>query len=285
MATRDGFCRLGAAAPCYKALLSYGEEAVISPTALLDLGGCSLRCLGCTEWDHVVEPWRAPAVALDARWLAPRLTEWIGRGARTISIVGGEPSMHLLAVAETLAALPPPLQLPLVWNTNGLLSDQARALLLDWVDCWVIDLKVADDESARRMLGSGPVAYVAEVERTIDAVAALPDTGAALPDAGATSADDALPRLLIRHLLVPGEIERTTLPLLERYAARWPNALWNVMTGWLPHGPALRHEAGPSALRRILSPVERDAACAAAAHHLGERLLIDGRRAQAAAVS
>ncbi|MEY3011556.1 MAG: hypothetical protein RIT45_291 [Pseudomonadota bacterium] len=265
LAGADGFCRLGADAPCYKALLSHGEEAVLTPTVLLDLGGCSLRCLGCTEWDHVVEPAGHGAVPLRPGWLGKRLERWVTAGARSISVVGGEPTMHLLGVLETFAALPAALQLPVVWNTNGLLAPDAFALLADWVDCWVVDHKTPSNEAARRLLGSGNLDYVGEVEATLDAIAALPPTTGTLP------------RLVVRHLLVPGEIERATLPLLQRAADRWPEARWNLMTQWLPHGPALRQGAGTDALRRTLDADEKARAIEAGRRLLGDRLWIDGR--------
>lgn len=261
-----GFCRLGAAVPCYKALLSHGEEAPLVPTVLLDLGGCSLRCLGCTEWDHVVQPWRPPAVPLQPGWLGERMAVWRTRGARSLSLVGGEPTMHLLGVLETLAALPVELQLPLVWNSNGLVAPAAFALLRDWVACWVIDHKVPDSDTARRLLGAGSLDYVAEVEATLDAIAAL----------APVDAQSGLPRLIVRHLLVPGELERSTLPLLRRIASRWPSATLNLMTTWLPHGPALAAEAGPAALRRTNTEAERADAIAAATALFGPRLLVDG---------
>ena len=261
-----GFCRLGAAVPCYKALLSHGEEQPLLPTVLLDLGGCSLRCLGCTEWDHVVQPWRPPAVPLQPGWLGERLAAWRSRGARSLSLVGGEPSMHLLGLFETLGAMPAALQLPLVWNSNGLLAPQAFALLHDWVACWVIDHKVADSAGAKRLLGAGSLDYVAEVETTLDAIASLPPF----------DARSGLPRLIVRHLLVPGELAPTTLPLLQRIATRWPTATVNLMTTWLPHGPALAAQAGPAALRRTNSEAERGAAIEAAAALLEGRLLVDG---------
>ncbi len=270
---RVGFCRLDLEAPCYKALLSHGEEPELSPTALLALGGCSLRCLGCPEWDHVVEPWRAPAVPLRADWLAARLTRWIAGGARTLSFVGGEPTVHLPAVLKTLAELPPSLRLPVVWNTNGVLGPGAFALLRDVVACWVVDYKVVDDGAARRLLGAGSLAYVAEVEATLDRIEA-----AATPSAAGSPGGDGLPRLLIRHLLVPGELERSTLPLLERLSQRWPSAVVNLMLMWLPHGPALSAAAGPTALRRVNLDAERAIAIAEATRLLGPRLRLDGKR-------
>ncbi len=270
---RVGFCRLDLEAPCYKALLSHGEEPELSPTALLDLGGCSLRCLGCSEWDHVVDPWRAPAVPLRADWLAARLARWIARGARTISFVGGEPTVHLPAVLKTLAELPAPLRLPVVWNTNGVLGPQSYSLLRQVVACWVVDYKVVDDGAARRLLGAGPLAYIAEVEATLDRI----EVDAALGAAGSVG-EQGLPRLLIRHLLVPGELERSTLPLLERLSQRWPSAVVNLMTMWLPHGPALGSAAGPAALRRVNLDAERAQAIAEAQWLLGARLRVDGKR-------
>lgn len=259
-----GFCGLGTAAPCYKALVSHGEEAAISPTLLLDLGGCSLRCPSCSEWDHVVAPWRPPAVPLAAGWLASRLARARAAGARSVSFVGGEPTMHLLAITTACAAVAADDQLPLVWNTNGLLAPTALELLTDWVACWVVDAKVADDEAARRYTGAGALPYRALLGDTLRRLAALPPHPSGLP------------RLIIRHLALPGAVEDQLPPLLSWLAELAPDAWLNVMTGYLPAGPAAAG-AAPGALGRTLQPAERAKAIALARAGWGRRLWIDGR--------
>ena len=90
----DGaFCGLDEKALVYKELLSFGEEEVIGPTWLLDLGGCSMRCVFCTEWTHVTRPGAPPSGWLSPRWFARRHAEMRVRGAATVggNIANGSP--------------------------------------------------------------------------------------------------------------------------------------------------------------------------------------------------
>ncbi len=107
--SRSGaFCRLDEKAWIYKELLSVGEEAVLNPTWLVDVGGCSLRCLYCSEWSQVVQPRGGPAVELEPQWFAGRMAKRQAQGARTLTLVGGEPTVNLPALLQALACCPAP---------------------------------------------------------------------------------------------------------------------------------------------------------------------------------
>ncbi len=263
------WCRLGADAYAYKELLSHGEEACIGPTWLIDLSGCSLRCLFCTEWAHITQPMAAPAVPLRSGWFLRRLAHHIGQGARSLSFVGGEPTVNLAAVLSVLADVPPASQLPIVWNSNGLVGEDAWPLLTDVVRTWLIDLKVSTASAATQMLGAGDLDYGARVRDTLDRV--HPATPPLLTDPAR-----GLPTLIIRHLLMPGALASETLPLLHEIAQRWPHAVVNLMTMYLPFGPALKQLPAMPALRTLLPPNERDQAIGVA-RQLGLHLLVDGR--------
>ncbi|MCO4761786.1 MAG: radical SAM protein [Myxococcales bacterium] len=261
------WCGLGSDAYVYKELRSHGEEAFLDPTWLIDLSGCSLRCLFCTEWRHITAPRKGPAIRLTPAWFTERLAHHAKRGIRSISFVGGEPTVNVAAVIAALADVPTVLQRPIVWNTNGLMSESSLRLLDGLVQTWVIDLKVASDETAQRWLGAGGLDYGAEVARTLDAV--HPPSKPMLTSA-------ALPSVVIRHLLMPDRVQADTLPLIERIARKWPHAVLNLMTMYLPFGPALSGLKGVPELRKMVTSAERDAAIAAA-ESSGLTLLIDGQ--------
>lgn len=259
------WCKLGVDAYAYKELLSHGEESCIGPTWLIDLSGCSLRCLFCTEWHHVTEPRAKPAVPLRASWFLRRLAHHTSKGARSISFVGGEPTVNLAGVLAVLAEVPEAARLPIVWNTNGLIGTQALALLHGLVTTWLVDLKVHTAPAANRLLGARALPYGAAVHALLDTV--HPDEA---------PAKYALPSLLIRHLLMPGALETETLPILREIAARWPNAVVNLMTMYLPYGPALRELRTAPELRQMV-PSEDRATAIAEAETLGLHLLVDGQ--------
>jgi uncharacterized Fe-S radical SAM superfamily protein PflX len=304
IAPPDGaFCGLGRGARVYKELVSYGEEAAISPTWLIDLAGCSLRCPFCTEWPHITRPHDGPAAALTSAWFHNRLVRRAADGAATVSFVGGEPTVNLLAILEALAPTQPsdavaepraptaapdsgdqtappaatseatPGWLPVVWNTNGLIAPDALMLLRGVVSCFVVDLK-AGPATPGRTLGAGTMPTFEQVTSTIETLCAWPTSSY-----GPARADGrVMPRLIVRHLLMPGRVQADTIPVLDWLAARAPSATVNLMTRYLPMGPALRGAATPPWMRRTSTRAERQAGVEAAHARIPrDRLWIDGR--------
>ncbi len=264
-------CGLGPEAWIYKELLSHGEEAPISPTWLLDLSGCSMRCRFCSEWEQVVRPQRSPAVVFEPQWFGTNLARRKAAGARTISFVGGDPTVSLLAVLRALAAVEAGGLLPVVWNCNGLVGDDAFAELAPLVDCWTIDLKFGTDTCATRLAGPEERAYSEHVHRTLDRVHELPSDTAGR-----------WPRLLIRHLLMPNHLDCCTRPILSMIGRRWPRAQLNLMTTFLPFGPALKGVAGAPELSRMNPRAAREQAISTALA-LSPGCLVDGRQRTAEA--
>lgn len=211
------FCRLDSRAWVYRELLSVGEEPAISPTWLVDLGGCSLRCLFCSEWEHVVHPRASPATELDAAWFVPRLRARRLAGARTLSFVGGDPTVSAPAVLATLAQIPDADWLPVVWNCNGWLSQQTRDWLAPVVDTWLVDVKFGHPDCARRLAGVPGEQYLRDV---LDFV------------------DWARPRgLMLRHLVMPGHGKCCTEPVLAWHWREMPDVPMNVMHHYQALGP------------------------------------------------
>lgn len=259
------FCRLDARAWVYKELLSLGEEAALGPTWLVDVGGCSLRCLYCSEWPQVVRPQGGGAVALEPTWFAARMARRAAQGARTVTLVGGEPTVNAPALLSALAACEAPL--PVVWNSNGLLTAQARSLLHGAVAVWSLDAKFGDPRCAARISGHAA---------TLD----HPDWQASARLALAQDRRGELPTLVVRHLLMPGHFACCTRPVLEGLArlaeGAPPGSMFvNLMSYFAAPQPAgLRSVAE---LYSDLLPAEIDAAAALAKGLLGDRLWRDGR--------
>ena len=265
---KGAFCRLGEFAPVYKELLSLGEEAAISPTWLLDLGGCSWRCVFCSEWDHVVDPWRAPAVRLDPAWFVPRLQARLEGGAKTVSFVGGDPTVSLLGVLRALAEVPFADWLPVVWNTNGQMSDAALAALDGVVACYLVDAKFGNDACAKRIAGPGAVGGRGELERTLRAAK---DQGRRRPPE-----EQHLPAVIVRHLVMPGHLDCCTRPTLDWLAQAHPTVTVNLMTTYVPAGPALQGRAATAELGDWATLAEQQAAVTVA-RKVVPMLWIDGK--------
>ena len=259
--SQGAFCRLGEHATVYKELLSRGEEAILDPTWLVDLGGCSLRCLFCTEWAHVVDP-QLRAATLDSSWFVPQLHKRRAQGARTLSFVGGDPTVSLLGVLRAMAHVGAQDWLPVVWNCNALMSDTARDLLGGWVATWVVDLKFGNSACSQRLAGvpasdsaHGFDAWT-EVTRTLDFAAHAPRR----PEQHFSPDDMHLPPLIVRHLVMPGHVQCCTRPVLDWLAVHHPQAPVNLMTVYLPSGPGAQGLQQVPELARLATPEEVRAA-------------------------
>ena len=185
-----GLCHAGAETRYFSAQVEVGEELELIPTFAIALGGCDLRCDFCITG---ASSWNADAgTAFDARAMAIRATRALAAGARTVTLLGGEPTIHLPAALELVAEMPATAEL--VWKTNAYGSAEARALLEGMFDIWVADFKFGNDDCARRL--------------------------ARIPDYVRTARENLLwaaehSRLIVRHLLMPGHVQCCWEPVAE----------------------------------------------------------------------
>lgn len=197
------------------------------------LSGCNFRCRFCIQGPNCFDPERGEPVDADA--LARELIDAVARGARTIVLVGGEPSLHLptileLAVAARRAGTS---ALPLVLKTNMYMTPVVLKLLEGVVQTYVADFKFGSDRCARALAGMD--GYLATVTRNLGLVA------------GRTP-------LIVRHLLMPGHVECCLKPVAQWVAANLPRDALRLMTGYVP---AWRAAADGGELSRTVSAQER----------------------------
>lgn len=147
LAGEQGLCHAGAGARYFTAQVEVSDELELIPTFAIALSGCDLRCDFCItgkeSW-HAAGGWR-----FDAEAMAARAVQALNDGARSIMVLGGEPTIHLPAALELVAALPDSAKL--VWKTNAHGSAQARELLDGMFDVWLADFKFGNDDRARRL--------------------------------------------------------------------------------------------------------------------------------------
>ncbi len=182
-----GRCHAGPSARVFSAQTEVADELAHGPTFAIAFGGCDLRCdfriTGRESWDAGAgEPF-------DPAPLAARATAALAAGARTVMILGGEPTIHLPDALALAALLPDSARL--AWKTNAHASAEARALLDGVFGLWVADYKFGNDACAAR-LARAP-AYTAPVRETL-----------------LWAARDH--ELIVRHLLMPGHIECAGAP-------------------------------------------------------------------------
>jgi putative pyruvate formate lyase activating enzyme len=231
LAGETGLCRAGAEARIFMAQTEVSDELELIPTFAIALSGCDLRCDFCITGGP---SWNARAgEPVRLKELVERAGAALANGARTVMILGGEPTIHLPAVLEIVAALPDDTKL--VWKTNAHGSAQARELLDGMFDVWLADFKFGNDACARR-LAKAPD-YVRVVRENL---------------LWANEHSE----LIVRHLLMPGHVECCWHPVAEWLAAELPGVKVNLRSGFWPAWQAARHPE----LRGTVTTPENDRA-------------------------
>lgn len=216
LAGMKGICHAGASARVFSAQTEVSDEVEIMPAFAIALSGCDLRCDFCITGR---ESWDAKAgEPLDVREVAAKAERALENGARTVMILGGEPTIFLPDALELASLLPD--STPLIWKTNGHGSSEARALLEGIFDVWVVDYKFGNDTCAKRL------ARVDNYSQTV--------RENLLWAAGRTD-------LIVRHLLMPGHLECCWEPVANWIARNIPAAKVSLRTGFWPAWQSRRH--------------------------------------------
>jgi len=211
-----GLCHAGANTRCFSAQVEVSDELELIPTFAIALSGCDLRCDFCITGR---ESWNSAAGAgMDAPAMAAQAMRALNHSARTVMVLGGEPTIHLQAALELVAALPETAKL--VWKTNAHGSAEARELLDGIFDVWLADFKFGNDACARRL--ARVVDYVRVVQENL--VWAQEHS-----------------ELIVRHLLMPGHVDCCWRPAAEWLAAALPGVKVNLRAGFWPAWQAARH--------------------------------------------
>ena len=226
MARRDevsgqGFCGLPAGPVVARAALHHWEEPCVSGTrgsGAVFFSGCVLRCVYCQN--HVIsrENFGRPVTMERLREI---FWELIGQGAHNINLVS--PTPFAPAVRE---ALDRPLPVPVVWNTGGYERVETLRSLEGRVQVWLPDLKYVDSGLSRRL--SGAADYFAVASAAI---------GEMVRQTGDYVMEDGLLKrgVLIRHLMLPGQLENTKAVLDYVAAAFRPGqVLFSLMAQYTP---------------------------------------------------
>ena len=235
LAGETGLCHAGAATKFFSAQAEVSDELELIPTFAIALSGCDLRCDFCITG---ADSWHPRAGAgLNVNEMAARAEQALARGARTVMLLGGEPTIHLHAALELVAALPDSARL--VWKTNAHGSAQARELLDGMFDVWLADFKFGNDECARRLAKVSD--YIGIVQENLRWASEHSE-------------------LIVRHLLMPGHLDCCWKPVAEWLADNLPGVKVNLRAGFWPAWHAARH----AELRGTVSKPETELANAIA---------------------
>lgn len=233
-------CRLGAETFVFNQYLSVTEEREVRPAQRVYFGGCNFRCRFCDTAPECFDSEPRGGRRIEAARYAAELCDAIDAGARTISLLGGEPTLHLHTLLELAAAAAESGRaLPLAVNTNLYMTPEVIDLLDGVVSIYLADFKFGNDDCARRL--AGVPHYVGVVRRNLRRIA------------GRTP-------IIVRHLLMPGHLECCFRPVADWLAEELPGARFQLYAGYVPC-----YEAGSDAtIARLNSRRE----VAAAVEHL-----------------
>ncbi|MDE3068914.1 MAG: radical SAM protein [Verrucomicrobiota bacterium] len=216
LAGERGLCHAGADAGIFSAQVEVSDELELIPTFAIALSGCDLRCDFCITGRESWNPRAGERV--QPALLAARAEAALAAGARTVMILGGEPTIHLPTALEIVAGLPDGAKL--VWKTNAHGSAQARALLDGLFEVWLADFKFGNDACARRLAGTPD--YVGVVRENLLWA-------------------DGHSELIVRHLLMPGHLDCCWKPVAGWLAENLPRVKVNLRAGFWPAWRAARH--------------------------------------------
>ncbi len=235
-----GFC----AAPSEAVVSSfgphYGEERELvgeSGSGTIFFSHCNLECLFCQNWtiSRAVEG----GVTEDSSALADRMLYLQKLGCSNINLVTPTPYIYQVARAIDLAA-GRGLKLPVVYNCGGYESVEMIALLEGFIDIYMPDAKYGSDAAGAKY--SGVSDYYSRLKN------ALAEMQRQVGDLQVDSKGLARRGLLVRHLVLPGDICNSEEISRFLYEEISPHCAVNVMA---QYHPAYRADAYPELNRRI----------------------------------
>ena len=237
-----GFCRMPAGLVAARAMLHHWEEPCLSGTrgaGCVFFTGCNLGCTYCQNGSISRENFgrRIPPARLRAIF-----DELITQGAHCIDLV--TPTHFTPWILE---ALDEPLRVPVVWNSGGYESVSALQTLRGKVQVYLPDLKYADAALARRLSGAPDYFDVAcaAIDEMFEQVGPVRLGSDGIAQSG----------VIIRHLVLPGELENTRR-VIDYVARRFApgEVLFSLMSQYTPQPGA------QGALARRLTGAEYRAA-------------------------
>lgn len=189
-AGKVGVCGVGERSRIASEFMHHGEEPELVPSYTIFFNGCTFHCQFCQNWD--ISQYPDSGVEVSPPTLAKLIEGARKDGARNVNFVGGEPTPNLHTILEALNECK--VSIPSIFNSNMYCSMEAMRLLFSITDVYLTDFKYGNDKCALRY--SKVPNYFKVVAR---------NHRLAFADA----------ELIIRHLVLPANLECCTRPVLE----------------------------------------------------------------------
>jgi putative pyruvate formate lyase activating enzyme len=221
----------------------HGEEDPLrgwSGSGTIFFSGCNLSCLYCQNWEISQG---GGGRELESEELAEIMLALQARGCHNVNFVS--PS-HVVAqiLSAILLAAEGGLRIPLVFNSGGYDSPDALALLDGVIDIYMPDMKYGSSE---RGLRYSRVKDYVEINR-----AAVKEMHRQVGDLVLSSEGLARRGLLVRHLVLPGDLSNTERVLRFLATEISAETYLNLMDQYHPSYHAREHPP----LDRRLTPEE-----------------------------
>ena len=224
-------CKTGRHAVVGSHFPHFGEEDCLrgwNGSGTIFFSHCNLRCVFCQNYDISQGVKAGPASpGSDAREIASMMLELQGRGCHNINFVTPE---HVVPqVVEALAvAVEGGLRLPIVYNTSAYDSLESLELMQGIVDIYMPDFKYWSAERSKTymMAGDYPDAARAAIKTMHEQVGPLVFNESGLAQRG----------LLIRHLVMPGNLDESRAILKWIVDEIGPDTYVNLMNQYYPAG-------------------------------------------------
>lgn len=228
-----GVCETGRKAIVSSYNAHFGEESPLVGrygSGTIFMGGCNLLCSFCQNYEisHLKE-----GVEVEPEQMAAMVIHLAERGCHNINFV--TPTHVVPQLLESLAqAVEHGLDIPLVYNSSGYDKKETLEILDGIVDIYMPDFKFWDGRWAARYCEAPDYPEWAEK--------ALKEMHRQVGDLVIDDQGVAVKGLLVRHLVMPGDIAGTE-KVLEFIADEIsPNTYVNVMDQYRPCGDAHKDE-------------------------------------------
>ncbi len=228
-AGKFGFCGEGAELHIAAIEAHFGEEPPLvgkEGSGTVFLTGCSCGCFFCQNYqlstEHVGE-------FLNLSEATRRILALAEKGVRNINFVTPDHYWpHLRAILKELRAAD--CWLPVVWNSSGYSTIQTLAEALDnGVDIFLPDYKYATAELAKECMGREDYPEIA-----FEDIKFLVDRAGFLRPFDETGDMPASRGVLVRHLVLPGEVQNSIQILDNLYNEFGPRLPVSVMRQFRP---------------------------------------------------
>ncbi|MFC1650286.1 radical SAM protein [Candidatus Latescibacterota bacterium] len=237
-----GKCRSGFIPVVASSNLHFGEEPPISGiygSGTIFFSGCSGKCIFCQNYPISQI---GTGNEITEEQLAGMMLNLSNRGCNNINFV--TPTHFLPSIVSALfIAATKGLEIPIVYNTSGYERPKIIKLLDGIIDIYLPDSKYSDDDVAREISG-----FTCYVENNRSSLIEMFNQVGNLQ----TKNDIALKGLIVRHLILPGNLSGTgeVLKFLSENIS--PDIYISLMDQFFPVYKSLKHKI----LSKRISPDE-----------------------------